>query len=150
VAGVPPAMDLKREAALQGLILKLIRNGLVESAHDCSEGGLAVALAECTFDTSGIGVTVNLPRAVDLGAWSVTATLFGESASRIVVSVAAERIAEVLAEAEAAGISVTEIGETGGDRIRISVDGEVAIDCEVARAETTWATAIEQRMTARD
>ena len=47
----------KREAALQSLIITLIRDGIVESAHDCSEGGLAVALAECTFDTGGIGVT---------------------------------------------------------------------------------------------
>ena len=146
VAGRPPALDLAREAALQRLIVTLIRRGLVESAHDCSEGGLAVTLAECTFDGAGIGVTVNVPRAVDLGAWSVAATLFGESASRIVVSVAAERLDDVLAEAEAAGISVTEIGETGGDRIRISVDGAVAIDSSVGAAETLWATAIEGKM----
>jgi phosphoribosylformylglycinamidine synthase len=145
IAGKPPALDLAREAALQALIVKLIRGGLVESAHDCSEGGLAVTVAECTFD-GGRGVDVNLPRAVDLGAWSVNATLFGEGASRIVVSVTTERLEDVLAEAEAAGVTVTEIGDTGGDRIRISVDGVVAIDVAVADAEQAWATAIERKM----
>ena len=53
-------IDLKREAALQALIVKLIRDGCVESAHDCSEGGLAIALAECTFDTGGIGVSADV------------------------------------------------------------------------------------------
>jgi phosphoribosylformylglycinamidine synthase len=147
VAGKPPALDLTREAALQRLIIKLIRGGLVESAHDCSEGGLAVAVAECAFD-GGRGMDVNLPRAVNLGAWSVNATLFGEAASRIVVSVTTERLEDVLAEAEAAGVTVTEIGDTGGDRIRVSVDGVVAIDVAVADAEQAWATAIEQKMSA--
>ena len=57
---MPPALDLTREAALQALIVKLIRDGFVESAHDCSEGGLAIALAECTFDSGGIGVTADV------------------------------------------------------------------------------------------
>ena len=57
VAGEPPALDLGRERALQQLVVGLVRAGLVESAHDCAEGGVAIALAECTFDTGGIGVT---------------------------------------------------------------------------------------------
>ena len=60
VAGKPPALDLKREAALQALIVKLIRDGCIESAHDCSEGGLAITLAECTFDSGGIGVSADV------------------------------------------------------------------------------------------
>ena len=148
VAGRPPALSLGREAALQSLIVKLIRRGLVESAHDCSEGGLAVALAECTFDGGGRGITVNVPRAADLGDWSVNATLFGESASRIVVSVSGERLEDVLAEADAAGVSALEIGETGGDCICIGVDGVAVIDTAVVDAERAWATAIEARMNA--
>ena len=62
VAGKPPVLDLKREAALQKLIVKLIRDGCIESAHDCSEGGLAIALAECTFDSGGIGVSADRDR----------------------------------------------------------------------------------------
>ena len=60
VAGKPPLIDLKREAALQELIVKLIRDGCVESAHDCSEGGLAIALAECTFDSGGLGISADV------------------------------------------------------------------------------------------
>ncbi|HWI19537.1 MAG TPA: phosphoribosylformylglycinamidine synthase subunit PurL, partial [Vicinamibacterales bacterium] len=93
VAGRAPKLDLKRERALQALIVKLIRDGCVESAHDCSEGGLAIAIAECTFDNGGLGVTANITAVTDepsgepATALEVNARLFGESASRIVVSV---------------------------------------------------------------
>ena len=130
VAGEPPRLDLKREAALQQLIVKLIREGAVESAHDCSEGGLAVAIAECTFDSGGLGVTADLP-AVRGDAFSTNATLFGESASRIVVSVSPSQRGAVVAAATAAGIPVTEIGTVGGDRIRVSVNGRAAVDSTV-------------------
>jgi phosphoribosylformylglycinamidine synthase len=147
VAGKPPAIDLKREAALQQLIVKLIREELVESAHDCSEGGLAIALAECTFDTDGIGAWADLPAAkIDARDFATNATLFGEGASRIVVSVAARHLDAVMAAAKRAGITAAEIGKVGGDRIRISVDGQTAIETSVLNAETAWATAIEKKM----
>ena len=149
VAGRPPAIDLEREAALQSLVINLIRDGVVDSAHDCSEGGLAMALAECTFDTGGIGITANLAlsevgfaREANRVEW-VNATLFGESASRIVVSVARDRVDAVLSAATAAGVTAVEIGSTGGERIQIGVDGKQAIDTTVAAAEQAWATAIE-------
>jgi phosphoribosylformylglycinamidine synthase len=157
VAGMPPAIDLKREAALQALIVKLIREGLVESAHDCSEGGLAVTIAECTFDTGSadeapvatwdrIGAVVNVA-SVDLpGGLAVNATLFGESASRIVVSASSESVDAVLAAAATAGVTAVAIGKTAGNRIRISVDGTPVIDTAVAAAEDAWATAIEKKM----
>lgn len=145
VAGPPPVLDLKREAALQELIVKLIRDGVVESAHDCSEGGLALAIAECTFDNGGLGVTADLP-AVGGDTFALNATLFGESASRIIVSVSPGQREAVAAAATAAGIPVTEIGTVGGDRIRVSVNGRVAIDSAVSTAEAAWATAIETKM----
>jgi phosphoribosylformylglycinamidine synthase len=146
VAGKPPVINLDREAALQLLIVRLIREGLIESAHDCSEGGLAIALAECTFDTGGIGVTATIANAGVDGAIGVNATLFGESASRIVVSAAPDQLDAVLSAATAAGISAVEIGSSGGDRIRIGVEGTTAIDAPVAAAEQAWATAIERKM----
>jgi phosphoribosylformylglycinamidine synthase II len=149
VAGKPPVIDLHKEAALQQLIVKLIRGGLVQSAHDCSEGGLAITLAECTFDSGGIGVTANIANAGVAGPFGVNATLFGESPSRIVVSVAPERLEAVRSAATAAGINAVEIGATGGDRIRISVDNQTAIDTPVATAEQAWATAIERKMSRR-
>jgi phosphoribosylformylglycinamidine synthase len=140
-------IDLAREAALQKLIVGLIRDGLVESAHDCSEGGLAVAIAEGTFDTNGLGVTIDVPAAqVDSPSLAINATLFGESASRIVVSVAARHLNAVMKAAGDAGVPAREIGKAGGDRIRISVDGMLAIDTPVVDAEGAWATAIEKKM----
>ncbi len=168
VRGMAPALDLAREGALQALIVRCIREGLVESAHDCSEGGLAVTLAECTFDSGGIGVTADVP-AVDVRlkpdttavlkpdtmsdvesgfsrTFATNATLFGESASRIVVSVEDAKLPAVLAAAKAAGVPAAAIGKTGGERIRVSVGGAPAIDMAVQDAEQAWATAIEQKM----
>jgi phosphoribosylformylglycinamidine synthase len=145
VAGRAPELNLKREAALQKLILKLIRDGCIESAHDCSEGGLAVTLAECTFDNGGIGVSADIT-AVGEEPFAINATLFGESASRIVLSVSSHQIDTVMAAAKEAEISAREIGRVGGDHIRISVNGVVAIDSPVAAAEHAWATAIENKM----
>ena len=125
--------------------LALIRAGLVESAHDCSEGGLAVALAECTFDSGGIGVAVDL-ESIGTAPWQVNATLFGESASRIVVSVTASKLDAVLAAADEAGVPAKAIGKTGGTRITLSVDGTAVVDSAVADAEQAWAAAIATRM----
>jgi len=163
VAGQPPALDLVREAALQKLIVALIRGGLVDSAHDCSEGGLAVTLAECTFNSGGIGVTADAvaPTGGDkplgrgdkpLGlsiAWQANATLFGESASRIVVSASADKLDAVLAAAKDAGVTSAVIGKTGGDRIRLSVGGNAVVDSAIADAEQSWATAILVKMSGR-
>jgi len=151
VAGRPPALDLKREAALQSQIVSLIRDGLVESAHDCSEGGLAIAIAESTFDSGGIGVTADVscadkPLGVSEGPLFVNAALFGESASRIIVSVIDQHLDAVMAAAKAAAVPAAEIGRTGGDRIRLSVNGQLAVDSAVATAEQAWATAIEKKM----
>ena len=149
VRGRPPALDLGRERALQQLVIRLIREGLVRSAHDCAEGGLAVTLAECAFDSGGIGVTADVSAAGPDGAFQVHATLFGESASRIVVTASPERRDAVLAAANAAGVPAVEVGRTGGDRIRIAVGGEAALDVAVAAAESAWATAIERMMAKR-
>ena len=107
-------------------------------------------MAECCFDTGGIGVAVNLAAVADVpDAFRVNATLFGESASRVVVSSDDERIEALLAKAAASGLPATEIGRTGGDRIRLAVDGHVSIDVSAAAAEQAWATVIEKKMSAR-
>jgi phosphoribosylformylglycinamidine synthase II len=147
VRGTPPALDLAAEQRLQQLVVDLIREGAIESAHDCSEGGLAVALAECCFDTGGIGVRADVagvPGPVPGGV--VNATLFGESASRVIVSLPEADVPALLKRASSAGVPATLIGSTGGPRISIAVDGQPAIDVEVAAAEQVWATAIESKM----
>ncbi len=149
VAGAPPVLDLGRERSLQRLIVQLVGEGLVQSAHDCAEGGLAVAVAECTFDSGGIGVQVDVAAAALAGPYQAAATLFGESASRIVVSVAPDGVDAVLTAAGGVGITVARIGETGGDLIRLAVNGTVAVEAPVASAELAWQTAIERRMARR-
>jgi phosphoribosylformylglycinamidine synthase len=141
--GVPPALDLAREAALQRILVDGIAGGLIRSAHDCSEGGIAVTLAECCFET-GVGVDVQLPP-VASGAVSFNdiATLFGESASRAVVSTAAENVDLILALAQAAEVPARRIGTVGGDRIRIAIES-VVVDELVADAERIWSTALDE------
>jgi phosphoribosylformylglycinamidine synthase len=141
--GAPPALDLAREGSLQRVMVDLIDRGLVQSAHDCSEGGFAVTLAECCFDSGGRGADVNIAAATgDSGVDRLAATLFGESATRVIVSVRSTDTAAVVAAATAAGLDAVRIGQTGGDVIRISVEGTVAIECPVRQAEERWAAAL--------
>jgi phosphoribosylformylglycinamidine synthase len=146
VAGPAPSLDLAFEKSLQHLVIRAIREGLVESAHDCAEGGLAVALAECCFDTP-YGVTVDLGSVTSVPAsYRPVATLFGESASRVVVSVRPERLERLRALAAEHGVPAHEIGRTGGDRITLKVDGVTVVDVNARNAEAAWASAIEARM----
>ena len=149
IRGVPPQLDLVAEAALQRFLVQNVAEGLILSAHDAAEGGLAVTLAECLFDTT-LGVQVELAAVADADrAWTTTATLFGESASRVVVSVAPARAEELLSRARAAGVPAAAIGTVGGDRLRISVDGAVLVDEPRTALESIWSTAIEERFTSQ-
>ena len=150
VRGVPPALDLVREKALQRLLVDLAGADLIRSAHDCAEGGLAVTLAECCFENGGIGADIDVPQATsDGGVTPLIETLFGESASRVIVSAAPGQTAEVLARAAAAGVPAARIGVTGGSMIRIRVEGRGAVECALAVAEATWASSLEQWLAGR-
>jgi phosphoribosylformylglycinamidine synthase len=145
VQGEPPSLDLRAERALQDLLVQLVAEGLVRSAHDCSDGGLAVTLAECTFDTSGIGAEASIDglsvaRDPEINR---AAALFGESASRVVVSVAPEATTDVLNRANVAGVPARVIGQTGGQELRIAVDGQTALAVRISEAERVWSNAIE-------
>jgi phosphoribosylformylglycinamidine synthase len=144
IAGVPPDVDLKAEKALQQLLVAGARERLLRSAHDCAEGGLAVTLAECSFGTGGIGSTVNLSAADAPAAWTSVATLFSESASRVVVSVARGHLAVLLEHAKALGVPAREIGTAGMGRINVSINGQSVIDVAVSEAEAIWDTALEK------
>jgi phosphoribosylformylglycinamidine synthase II len=149
VAGEAPALDLTQERALQQLLVAAIRSGLVRSAHDCAEGGLAVTLAECCFET-GIGVRADVPATGDVpDAFRVAATLFGESATRVVVSVAPAAFDDLAALAARHGVRLRAIGQTGGERITLAVDGRKVVDVPLDDAETAWSTSIERRMARR-
>jgi phosphoribosylformylglycinamidine synthase II len=143
IRGVPPALDLAREAALQRLLVEGAAAGVIRSAHDCTDGGLAVTVAESCFD-SGLGVDVDIAVvASDAIGYRDISTLFGESASRAVVSVNPERAAELLSMAAAADLPAAQIGVVGGDRIRISAGGRRLLDEPLVAAEHIWSTAIE-------
>jgi phosphoribosylformylglycinamidine synthase len=143
-------LDLARERALQQLLVRAAGAGLVESAHDCSEGGVAVALAESSFDSGGIGFSADLSGIVLNGPARVAATLFGESASRVVASVQKEHRHALLALAASIGVPARVIGETGGTRMTFSVDGRRVVECTVAEAEHAWSNAISDYFVRRD
>jgi phosphoribosylformylglycinamidine synthase len=146
VRGVPPALDLGAERALQTLLVELAAERLMRSAHDCSDGGLAVTLAECCFDTDGIGADVSIDRLAVARTESVNraAALFGESASRVVVSAAPETVSEVVRRASAAGVPSRIIGRTGGRSLRIAVGGDLAVDVALVDAERAWSDAVQR------
>jgi phosphoribosylformylglycinamidine synthase len=146
VQGLPPALDLDRERRLQDLLVVLADQRLIRSAHDCADGGIAVTLAECCFNTAGMGAEVSLDalNVCRASALNDGAALFGESASRVVVSASSDLVSEVLQQAAKSGVPARVIGETGGNRLRISVGGTVVVDVAVDQAERVWSNAIEQ------
>jgi phosphoribosylformylglycinamidine synthase len=149
LAGVPPALDLAAERRLQRFLVESTAAGLLRSAHDCAEGGLAVALAECLFDTGGLGAEVDVPRVAADHGLVIEATVFGESASRVVVSVEESRAADVLARAVAAGVPAARIGQTGGSRLVVRVDGAPVIDVPLEDAEHAWNSTFETQFARR-
>ena len=135
VRGAPPEIDLRAERALQRLVVDLAQEGRLRSAHDCSDGGLAVALAECAFGSGGTGFDVTVPGSAADG---LTVALYGEAASQVVVSLRESDADAVLARAAAAGVPAQTLGRTGGDRLRFTFDGERAVDVGLAEAEECW------------
>ncbi|MHB1323772.1 MAG: phosphoribosylformylglycinamidine synthase subunit PurL [Coriobacteriia bacterium] len=121
VAGRPPKVDLVDERLLTELVVTAIRTGIVRSAHDCAEGGLAVALAECCI-AGGIGATVDTE-----GTLPAVAELFSESQGRIVVTVAPEHLGALKQLAATHGTPFTRIGTVGGDRLRIGTAADVSL-----------------------
>jgi phosphoribosylformylglycinamidine synthase len=126
ISGRPPALDLDRERALHELLVEAARADVLASAHDCSDGGLAVALAESAI-AEGIGFAIVPP-----GDLPWYATLFSESASRVVVSVAPEKAAELEELAGARAVPIARLGETGGPRMVFDTLFEISV--EEARA----------------
>jgi phosphoribosylformylglycinamidine synthase II len=133
-AGEAPMIDLASEARLQRFLIDLARAGLLESAHDVSDGGLATALAECcTVGIENLGARLELPESPS--RIDALATLFGESASRVVVSVRTSAVHGLLERARAAGVPAARIGETGGERLVITVPplGTVSVETSAIR-----------------
>jgi phosphoribosylformylglycinamidine synthase len=144
IRGMPPSLDLALEAALQRVLVAGASQGLIRSAHDCAEGGLAVTLAECCFDT-GLGAEIDVPQvAAATPDFADITTLFGESASRAVVSVTPELQPALLALAASEGLSAMPVGRVGGGRVRVSIAGRHVLDESLADLQHIWDTAIEK------
>jgi len=141
--GTPPALDLDVEAALQKCLVELADEGLLHSASDISDGGIAVALAEGAFG-NGVGVTAHLQEGPDLPvAWQ----LFGETSTQIIVSCGASAVEKIKAiVGKYAGLLVQNIGETGTDHLRIKLNGKIAIDESVQGLQHVWAGALEAKL----
>jgi phosphoribosylformylglycinamidine synthase len=145
-SGKVPALDLNREVAVQKACLAAAEAGLLLSAHDCSDGGLAVALAECCFSSLGreaIGAEVNLE-----GPLGPTVTLFSESPSRIVISFDPTEAATVHEIAERNNAPFAILGRVGGNELVIAVAGEEAVRAEVAELESAWRDALASKLQA--
>jgi phosphoribosylformylglycinamidine synthase subunit PurL len=135
--GYPPELDLEKEAALQKAVIEVIQCGLVDSAHDCSDGGLAVALAEKAFP-KGVGARVN----VTSGGLPAESVLFGEDSSRVLVSCDAGQVARIKEVARKYDVAADVIGETIGQRMEISVDGEVVVSAAVSEFNDAYESAL--------
>ena len=137
--GTPPWIDLAVEMQVQRICLQAIREGLVRSAHDVSEGGLAVALAEACIagPDEPLGAEIEMDAAIRPDAW-----LFGESQSRIVVSLRRKHVNRLRELARAADVPLVVLGEVRGRRLRIGS----LLDVPSADLRRAWSEALPRRM----
>src|SRR5712672_3303786 len=150
VAGEPPAIDLAAEKRLQECLVALAANGAVRSAHDVSDGGIAVTLAESYFASPvgaqhaapQLGVNVKLETTS-----SAEYALFGESGARAVVTVGPTSLAAVLETARQYGVTAHQIGQViGSDAFRIEYKESAVIDTSVAKLYDVWAHSLERTL----
>jgi phosphoribosylformylglycinamidine synthase II len=139
--GYPPELDLEKEAGLQKAVIELIKQRLVDSAHDCADGGVAVALAEKALPKN-VGARVNLAS----GGLFAEFVLFGEDASRIVISCDPGQVARIKEVAEEFGVAAEVIGETIPERLELSLDGKVVISAAVSELSAAYEGALESAL----
>jgi len=142
--GIPPRVNLKEEKAIQNTCLELIQNKLINSAHDLSEGGLAVALAECCILDSGNkqGAKIFIPRS-NLRS---DVFLFGETQSRILISSHPHNFSLIREIAEKNKVPLLKIGEVGGDKLIILREDRELINLNIDELENIWKMAIPRRV----
>ncbi|MEP6818037.1 MAG: phosphoribosylformylglycinamidine synthase subunit PurL [bacterium] len=147
-SGSVPRIDLQLECALQQVCLEAAEAGLLASAHDCADGGLAVALAECCFSSlnrSGIGAEIVVPEA----SLPPTSVLFGESPSRIILSFTASSLTLVEDLAVRANCPIAILGQVGGSRLRIKLGEEEVISSDIDELETVWRESLAKKLEAK-
>jgi len=145
-SGVVPELNLEQELAVQRACLEAAEMGLLHSAHDCSDGGLAVTLAESCFSSLGreaIGADVDLS-----GSLSPTSILFSESPSRIILSFAESSQSEIEKIAARTGAPFKIIGQVGGTQLQIKTNGKEAVRAAVSDLEANWRSALSRKLQA--
>lgn len=146
--GKIPVVNLEKEKLVQDTCLKLADEMLIRSAHDVSEGGLAVALAESCFSSlnrKAIGAEVDL----DEPDFSVEALLFGESPSRIVISFTEENLEKVIKIVEELNCPFQILGRVGGKNLTIKVGARTVISADIVELENLWKNALENLLRVR-
>jgi phosphoribosylformylglycinamidine synthase subunit PurL len=151
VAGEPPAIDLAAERRLQQLLIAMAQQNLVESAHDLSDGGLAVSTAESCFAASSVGAPRDVPALsakIDLDATSPAEyALFHERGARAIVSVQSTLLARVLETARQYNVAAQSIGQViRGDEFRIQHKGRAVIDSPLELLRDAWANSLERTL----
>jgi phosphoribosylformylglycinamidine synthase subunit PurL len=146
--GSPPYLNLETEQAVQSCVLQLIRAGLIQSAHDCSDGGLAVALAECCM--SGPDQTRGAVVRLTPGRQRKDSMLFGESQSRILISSKPAQRQAILEQAQQMGVPAGVVGAVEGASLVIYVGDEQSttktVDLSVATIADRWGFSLERRL----
>ena len=137
--GTPPPLDLEAEASLHQLLSELAGEGLLRSARDFSDGGIAVALAQAGF-AKGIGATVEQDQSLMVHPLF---GLFAEPASTVLVTTHPSNVSAIEKLADEYKLFSARIGSTGGTRLEVTVDGESFISAPLAELRKPWATALE-------
>ena len=137
--GKPPVLDRKHEKQVQEFCLELIQKGLIQSAHDCSEGGLAIAVAESCFSAKeeALGATLELKSTL-----RGDALLFGETQSRIIISFPEELTDQIEDLALSYPVDFSLIGKTGGSQFTVSINGQEYIKQDIESAKEIWKTSL--------
>jgi phosphoribosylformylglycinamidine synthase II len=137
--GLPPALDMDYEKRVQQAIREIVEAGLAESAHDLSDGGLAVAVAEASFGPEAVGARIEVPSTM-----RAELLLFHEGPSRILLSTAKPE--NVLEVARKNRVEAAPIGVTMKERLRIDCGSETVLDCDLADLREPWETSLEQML----
>ena len=151
--GSVPKLDLTTEVAVQNVCLEAAEAGLLNSAHDCSDGGIAVALSECCFSSlnhEAIGADISLPEtpAGIREQLSIAATLFSESPSRIIISFPASSRELIQALAETKKCPFALIGEVRGRALRIAVGSDEAVSIRIDELQAAWSGSLSRKLEA--
>ncbi len=143
--GTCPSVDLAAEKSLQDFLIAQIEDGKIHAAHDISEGGLLVCIAEMLFDKEGLGANISLGELGQSGR--LDALLFGESQARAVVAVRSEDVERITEEAQKSNLPMHKLGQINdSDQLNIEIAGDSVLSAKVSVLKDAWESAIPKHM----